>query len=133
MVTQFSGDRQILDGTVAMKDLATTGVAGSTTYLRGDGQWTAISTGSFAVTSAEIDFGTVPVKSKRVTVTDAAITATSKIMVTPNGATATGRVGNDWEWDTINFSAVAGTGNFLLTGTASGRIKGKRKIFYTYS
>ena len=89
--------------------------------------------GSFTVNSAEIDFGSVPVKSKRITVTDAAITPSSKIMVTPDGTPATGRVGNDWEWDTINFSAVAGTGNFLLTGTASGRIVGKRKIFYTYS
>ncbi|CAB4183394.1 hypothetical protein UFOVP1439_20 [uncultured Caudovirales phage] len=89
--------------------------------------------GSFTVSTAEINFGTVPVKSKRITVTDAAITTASKIMVTPNGATATGRVGNDWEWDTIDFSVVAGTGNFLLTGTASGRIKGKRNIYYTYS
>lgn len=102
--------------------------AGATTTINIPG-----GAGSFAVTSAEVDFGTVPVKSKRITVTDAAITTASKIMVTPNGATATGRVGNDWEWDTIDFSAVAGTGSFLLTGTSSGRIKGKRKIFYTYS
>ena len=86
-----------------------------------------------SIASAEIDFGTVPVRSKRITVTDAAITTSSKIMVSPDGAPATGRVGNDWEWDTIAFSAVPGTGNFLLTGTASGRIVGKRRIYYTYS
>lgn len=90
-------------------------------------------TGGASIYSAEIDFGSTPVKSKRITVTDALITTLSKIMVTPNGTPATGRVGNDWEWDTILFSAVAGSGNFLLTGTASGRIKGKRNIYYTYS
>ena len=104
----------------------------NSTSLLGSGD-IAISGGAFAVISAEIDFGSKPVRSKRITVTDAGITSASKIMVTPNGAPATGRVGNDWEWDTIVFSAVAGMGNFVLTGNASGRVVGKRRFYYTYS
>ena len=89
--------------------------------------------GSFSVTEAEVDFGTTAVKTKRFTITDAAITAASKIMVTPSGSVATGRVGNDWEWDAINFSALAGTGQFILTAFTNTYVAGKRKIFYTYS
>lgn len=125
------------EGTPLSTTVTTLNFTGAGVTASGAGATTTINipggAGSFAVTNAEVDFGTVPIKSKRITVTDAAITSASKIMVTPNGATATGRVGNDWEWDTIAFSAVPGTGSFILTGTASGRIVGKRKIFYTYS
>lgn len=87
--------------------------------------------GGAVTTSAEIDFGTKPTKSKRFTITDAAVSPTSKIMAWGNSSPATGRVGNDWEWDSINFTALASTGTFTLTGLASGRIIGKRKIFYS--
>lgn len=94
--------------------------------------WGALEqTSSSVINTSEIDFGTTPISSKRFTITDALISTTSRIMVTPNGEVATGRVGNDWEWDSINFSAVAGTGQFILTAKASGKIKGKRKIYYT--
>jgi hypothetical protein len=130
ITTQDEGG--LLSSTVTTLNFVGAGVVAS-----GAGATTTVTiaggAGTFAVSTAEIDFGTVPVQSKRITVTDASITSASKIMVTPNGATATGRVGNDWEWDTIDFSVVAGTGDFLLTGTASGRIVGKRKIYYTYS
>ena len=89
--------------------------------------------GGSTITEVEIDFGTSPVVSKRFIISDAGITSLSKIMVSPSGSVATGRVGNDWEWDTINFSALSGTGQFTLTGTASGRIKGRRKVYYTYN
>ena len=89
---------------------------------------------SFSLTEAEIDFGSwVPVRSKRFAITNASITGTSKIMVSPSWNVATGRVGNDWEWDTINFSAKAGTWSFELTATSSWRIRGNRKIFYSFS
>lgn len=90
--------------------------------------------GSFAVSETEVDFGSgVPVRSKVFTITDAAINSAHKIMVTPSGNVATGRVGNDWEWDSIQSIARAGTGQFFLTCIASGRVKGKRKFHYTYS
>ncbi len=89
---------------------------------------------SLTLTETEIDFwSTLPLRSKRFTITDAGITNTSKIIVSPSWNVATGRVGNDWEWDSIAFSAKAGTGNFILTALSSWRIKGKRKIFYTFT
>ena len=89
---------------------------------------------NFSLTEAEIDFGSwVPVRSKRFTITNGSITGTSRIMVSPSWNVATGRVGNDWEWDTINFSAKAGTWSFELTATSSWRIRGNRKIFYSFS
>ena len=85
------------------------------------------------ITEVEIDFGTLPVTGKRFSITDVAITATKKIMILPSGNVATGRVGDDWDWDTIIFTAKAGAGNFALTAKVPrGRIRGKRKVFYTY-
>lgn len=89
-------------------------------------------TGSISITEAEIDFGTTPVRSKKFTITEASITALSKIIVTPSGNVATGRVGDDYEWDSINLTAKPNAGTFTLTAFASGRIRGKRKILYTW-
>jgi len=92
--------------------------------------------GTFAVTEAEVDFGTVgtpPVVDKTFTVTDAAITSASKIMCVESGNTATGRTSGDNLFDSVNYSALAGSGSFTLYATASGAIIGKRKVFYTYS
>lgn len=120
---------------MATKSTVTKPPGGTTLFLRADDTWAAPpgGAGSFAITETEIDFGSTPVKDKRFTITDAGISATSKIMVTPSGNVATGRVGNDWEWDTIGFSALAGTGNFVLTAFPSGFVVGKRKVFYTYA
>lgn len=90
--------------------------------------------GTFTVSEAEIDFGTKPVTSKSFTVVDASIVASSKIMVVGSGNTATGRVGNDYEWDSVNYTAKGETGTFTLKAVCnSGHLIGKRKILYTYS
>lgn len=87
--------------------------------------------GSFSMAEAEIDFGTTPQWSKTFTVTDALVSGTSKVSAWASGNTATGRVGNDDEWDMVMYSAKAGTGEFTLTAMAlPGPIVGKRKIFY---
>lgn len=88
--------------------------------------------GGLSLTETEIDFGTLPVQGKRFTITEASITTSSLIMVSPSGNVATDRVGDDWEWDSINFSAKPNTGTFTLTANASGRIRGKRKILYSW-
>ncbi len=87
--------------------------------------------GGGSMAETEIDFGTTPVQGKKFTIVDAGVSPTSKILVLPSGNVATGRVGDDWEWDSIVFAAKPGTGNFGLTAYASGRIKGRRKIFYS--
>lgn len=81
-------------------------------------------------TEAEVDFGTVPVTSASFTVTDAKVSATSRVAVVQSGNVATGRVGNDAEWDSVSYAALPGSGSFTLTAFASGAIAGKRKFLY---
>ncbi len=90
--------------------------------------------GSFTVTETEVDFGATPTTDATFTITDASITATSKIMVTESGSIATGRVASgDSLWDTITYSCAAATGSFTLFARASGAVVGYRKLYYTYS
>lgn len=52
-------------------------------------------------------------------------------MISLTGKTATGRVGNDYTWDSISYSAVPGTGNFVLDAVINnGSVVGKRKLIY---
>lgn len=80
----------------------------------------------------EIDFGSSPVTGASFTITDANVTPTTKILLAPSGNAATGRVGNDYTWDSILFSTVPGTGNFVLDALVNngGSVVGKRKLFY---
>jgi hypothetical protein len=88
----------------------------------------------FNITETEIDFGSTPVSDKTFTVVDAAITGASKIMVTPSGSPATGRVGDDWAWDQITFAAAPGTGQFTLYANAGNNsVVGLRKVLYSYA
>jgi len=95
--------------------------------------YTSVSAGGGGAswTSAEVDFGTTPTYSKTFTVTDASVSSSSKVVAVPDGAVATGRAGNDWEWDGVIFACVPGTGEFTLTGLATpGPIVGRRKVYY---
>lgn len=83
------------------------------------------------LTETEIDFGAAPVRSKRFTIVDGSVTAASKIIVSPSGNVGTGRVGDDWEWDSVSFAAKAGSGSFTISAHASGRIRGNRKVYYS--
>lgn len=103
--------------------------AGTVAYLSdiGGGWWASY-------TETEIDFGSwVPVRSKKFTITNASISGTSKIIVSPSWNVATWRVGDDWEWDDISFIAKPWTWNFTVTAISSGRVRGKRKILYSFS
>ena len=84
------------------------------------------------LTETEIDFGSLPVQGKKFTITQAGVLPASLVSVSPSGNVATGRVGDDYEWDSINFTAKPNTGTFTLTAYASGRIRGKRKIIYSW-
>lgn len=103
------------------------------TVAGGDAAWLASATvgGGATLTEVEIDFGSKPAWSATFTVTDAGVSPSSHILPVPSGAVATGRVGNDAEWDSLILSASPGTGSFILTAMAvPGPVVGKRKILY---
>lgn len=83
-------------------------------------------------TETEIDFGSAaPQTDATFTVTDATVTPSSMIAVVPSGKVATGRVGDDWAWDSITFAALPASGSFTVYAYANpGPVKGKRKIQY---
>lgn len=124
-VTDFS---ESVDDRVAALVVAGTNM--TITYNDGAGTLT-FDAASGSLTEAEIDFGITPTRSKKFLIADGSVTVTSKITVMPSGNIGTGRVGDDWEWDSISFAAKAGIGSFTITALASGRIRGNRKIFYS--
>lgn len=84
-----------------------------------------------SATQVEVDFGTLPVDSKRFIITDAAVNASSKITAVQSGKTATGRVGDDGQWDALICSAFPEAGSFVLSVHAiPGPIVGKRYVHY---
>lgn len=80
----------------------------------------------------EVDFGSgAGVYDKSFTITDALSLAVSKIDVQPCGKVATGRVGDDWQWDGIVFTALPADGSFTVYANVNpGPVTGKRKIQY---
>ena len=109
------------------------GTANSTNYLRGDNTWATPSGGggSATLTETEVDFSYPPQKTKSFTVTDAAVTASSKIMVSQSGSVPTDKGIGESELDSASFSAIAGTGQFTLIATAlDGKIGGTVKAYY---
>ena len=83
------------------------GITGTLTIPGGGG-------GGATWTAVELDFGVDAKFVAKTTVTDAAITATTKIMVLQSGIAATGRQADENEMDSITCSAIPGTGNFVL-------------------
>jgi hypothetical protein len=83
-------------------------------------------------TEVEIDFGSgTGVSQKRFIITEPSCTSLSKISVCNSGKVASGRVGDDAEWDSLILTAKAGTGDFILIAYAyPGPVKGKRNIMY---
>ncbi len=82
-------------------------------------------------TELEVNFGTTPVYDAQFTITDAAISNTSKVIVVPSGKTATGRADGDWQWDGATFAAKAGSGSAICYAVFHpGPIVGRRYIQY---
>ena len=99
-------------------------VAGKTTVevAGGGGSWTEV----------EVDFGTAPVYGAEFVITDAAITAASKVQVLPCGKAAAGRTADDWAWDGAAFAANPGAGSATCYAQfVPGPIVGKRKVQYS--
>jgi hypothetical protein len=79
----------------------------------------------------EVDFGSTPQWTKTFTVTDANVTTATRVAVVPSGNVATGRVGNDAEWDSLICTALPAAGSFTLTVAAfPGPVVGARKVQY---
>lgn len=109
------------------------GTANATTFLRGDNTWAnpGGGPGGVTVTEVEVDFGYPPMRSKRFTVVDAGVSASSKIVVTQSGNAPTGKGEGESELDQVLFTAVPGTGQFTLIGAViDGKVGGTVKAQY---
>ena len=102
------------DGTKTIIDSSTLGGGGAT----------------LAFLEVEVDFGTTPVSSKKFNVVDPLITPTDTVIVTPSSNVATGRLGNDWEFDMPFFSTKPNSGNLDIYVTFNHSVVGKRKVKY---
>jgi len=92
------------------------------TIAGGGGSWTEV----------EVDFGSSPVYGAEFVITDAAITAASKVQVLPCGKAATGRTADDWAWDGAAFAANPGTGSATCYAQfLPGPVVGLRKVQYS--
>ena len=89
------------------------------------------STGAAYGDAVEHDFGADPVYDASFTITDANISASSIILVTPGGA-ATGRTADDWQWDgaTVGVNPGAGSATCYVT-FHPGPVVGPRSFNYT--
>jgi hypothetical protein len=80
------------------------------------------------VYECEVDFGPTPVSSGQFTITNPAITPTSKVVAMQSGNAATGKDAEENAWDVLVPRAKANAGDFTLwveclTGKVSGRFK----------
>ena len=115
----------------ASPTVGTTYTSGYQTWQWDGTAWTLqASFGATGLTEAEIDFGNKTHSSKSFTVVNAAVTPSSKIVVFQSGNPATGRGKDDAAWDGIMYAAKAGTGQFTLYAMATGKVQGKRKVYY---
>lgn len=120
----------ITSGLLAPARIATGAPTGSK-FLRDDQVWATPAGGGATITEVEVDFGTTPTGPTRFTITDQAITATSKVLLTVAGTTPTGGFGDEAEWDPMTVVAVPGSGNMAVTLTPrDGRVVGAFKLHY---
>lgn len=97
---------KITSGTIATARLGT-GTANSSTYLRGDQTWATVSGSGASATTVEIDLGTAKSQG-RFTITDAAISATSKVLCwqAPGPYTGKGTLADEAEMQPVQVVAV---------------------------
>jgi hypothetical protein len=100
---------------------------GTSNFLRADGTWTA-PTAAAAATEAYVDLGTPANTRRTATVVDAAVSPTSKILVSWGAVQNTDD--NDPEMDDITFHGLPGTGQFTLVASCQRPIEGRVRINY---
>lgn len=118
------GRVQILNCTGAGITCSKSGVTGTLNAIGGSG--------TFALTTVEIDFGVDAKFVAKLTVIDAAVTATSKIIALQSGIAATGRQADENEMDSITCNATPAAGSFILQCHCSRSVThGLFKVDYT--
>jgi len=107
---------------------------GTSTFLRADGAFAA-PTASVAIYQTEIDFGSVPLKMKKFTITDAGVTASMKIIPTMSYDNPSDGEEDSVEWfEDLILMARADTGQFFLYASSPYQdLNGKVKINYIYA
>lgn len=87
--------------------------------------------GSATVTQVEVDFGSTPTRSRTFTIVDAAVSATSKIVVIQSGEAATGHSQDENEIDTLIFKPIPALGSFdVYAESLTGPVVGVYKLNY---
>lgn len=90
------------------------------------------SSSGFTATKIEVDFGSIPTNFKTFVITDAAVTASSRLVITQSGEAATGRSADENEMDPIMFTGTPQSGQFILIATTlNGPVVGKYKVNYS--
>lgn len=118
------GRVQILNCTGAGITCSKSGVTGTFNVTGGSG--------TFSLTEVEIDFGNSAKFEVTTTVVDAAVSATSKIIILQSGIAATGRQADENYYDGIICTATPGSGSFLLYCRNDRSVThGKFKVNYT--
>lgn len=84
------------------------------------------------LTAVEVDLGSLPRRSGKFTITDAAISAASKVVVTQAGGAYTGKGAqtDEAEMGVVSCAALAGSGSATVYWTSPSFVKGNVKFFY---
>ena len=109
------------------------GTGSTSTFFRSD-MTQAAPTASVAITEAEIDVGATPVSEATISVTDAGISTSSKIIGGLAYIAPTGKDLDELEMDAldIKFEPATGSMNVIIKGL-EGYIADKFKIWYTFA
>ncbi len=87
--------------------------------------------GGANIAEVELDFGAQAVSEKVFTVTDATVSATSKVVAKQSGKAATGRQADENEFDVISLVSSPGAGQFTVYARClTGLVQGKYKMVY---
>lgn len=117
----------IVSGTVDTARLGS-GTANSSTYLRGDQTWAAAGGGGGSWTAATLALGSDPKTEHYITVTDAAISPSSKVIVTWGACLDTDENGPDM--DAVTFCARPGSGSAVVVVASERPVLGALKVLY---
>jgi hypothetical protein len=102
----------------------------TTTFLRGDGTWAAV-TAVASISQTEIDFGTTPVAEASFLITDAAVTPSSRLLGVVAYVAPTGKDLDELDMDGIDLKFAPGSGQFTLYARGlDGYVADKFIIYY---